>query len=184
METGQDQLGGPVEHSEGKGGESVMSILRLLCGSPCLCRLRIEWLVPVSKFWTYRSHASDMSPVSLVAWCQQMFGFLNYFIGWLRRETGYGPIDRSAGVLWIVSGAFFLESSDSIQLCQWLIKGCDVRGPPSGSVHRAYMDWCGKRTYRVGRVFLCRVYIDSNHRDSRIWVIACSWLSSSSNLLD
>jgi hypothetical protein len=50
METGWGQLGGPVEHSEGKGGESVMDILRLLCGSPCLCRLRIKGLVPVSKF--------------------------------------------------------------------------------------------------------------------------------------
>jgi hypothetical protein len=34
-----------------------------------------------------------------------MFGFLHCFIGWLGREIGYGPTDRSAGVLWIVSGA-------------------------------------------------------------------------------
>jgi hypothetical protein len=34
-----------------------------------------------------------------------------YFIGWLRRETGYGPADRSVDVLWIVSGALFLRSS-------------------------------------------------------------------------
>jgi hypothetical protein len=27
-------LGGSVEHSEGKGGESVVAILRFLCGSP------------------------------------------------------------------------------------------------------------------------------------------------------
>jgi hypothetical protein len=50
MEIGRDHLGGPVEHSEGKGGESVVTILRFLCGSPCLCRLRIEGLVPVSKY--------------------------------------------------------------------------------------------------------------------------------------
>jgi hypothetical protein len=36
-----------------------------------------------------------------------MFDFLHCFIGWLRREIGYGPTDRSASVLWIVSGAFF-----------------------------------------------------------------------------
>jgi hypothetical protein len=41
---------GPVEHSEEKGGESVVSILKFLCGSPRLCRLRIERLVPVSKY--------------------------------------------------------------------------------------------------------------------------------------
>jgi hypothetical protein len=39
-----------VEHSEGKGGESVVPILRFLCGSPRLCRLRNEGLVLVSKY--------------------------------------------------------------------------------------------------------------------------------------
>jgi hypothetical protein len=50
METGRGHLGGPVEHSEGKGGESIVAILRFLCGSPRLCRLRTEGLVPVSKY--------------------------------------------------------------------------------------------------------------------------------------
>jgi hypothetical protein len=36
-----------------------------------------------------------------------MFDFLRYFIGLLMRETGYGPTDQSASVLWIVSGALF-----------------------------------------------------------------------------
>jgi hypothetical protein len=31
---------GSVEHSEGKGGESVVPILRFLCGIPHLCQLR------------------------------------------------------------------------------------------------------------------------------------------------
>jgi hypothetical protein len=34
------QVGGSVEHSEGKGGKSVVAILRFLCGSPHPCRLR------------------------------------------------------------------------------------------------------------------------------------------------
>jgi hypothetical protein len=97
-----------------------------------------------------------------------MFGYLHCFIGWLRRETGYGPTDRSVGVLMIASGAIFLRSSDSVQLCRWLVEGCYVRGPPVGSVHRAYVDWCGKRTCRVGQVFPYRVYIDSNRRES--WI--------------
>jgi hypothetical protein len=50
METGWDHLGVPVEHSEAKGGESVVAILRFLCGSLRLCRLRTEGLVPVSKY--------------------------------------------------------------------------------------------------------------------------------------
>jgi hypothetical protein len=52
-----------VEHSKRKGGESVVSILRFLCGSPRLCQLRTEGLVPVSKYRMYRSHASDMGLV-------------------------------------------------------------------------------------------------------------------------
>jgi hypothetical protein len=81
-------------------------------------------------------------------------------------------------------GALFLRSSESVQLCWVSVKGCHVRGPSVGSVRRTYVDWCGKRTCRFSWVFPCRVYIDSNHRDSRIWVTACSWLASSSNLQD
>jgi hypothetical protein len=59
-----------------------------------------------------------MVPASLVADYRQMFGFLHYFIGWLGRETGYRLMDWSAGVLWIVLGAPFLGSSDSVQCCR------------------------------------------------------------------
>jgi hypothetical protein len=34
IEIGRDHLGGPMKHSEGKGGESDVTILRFLCGSP------------------------------------------------------------------------------------------------------------------------------------------------------
>jgi hypothetical protein len=50
MKTGLAHLGGPVEHSEGNGGESVVAIPRFLCGSPSLCRLRTEELIPVRKY--------------------------------------------------------------------------------------------------------------------------------------
>jgi hypothetical protein len=59
-----------------------------------------------------------MGLASLVAGCRQMFDFLHYFIGWLRRETGYEPADQSTGVLWIVSKALFLRSSDFVQRCR------------------------------------------------------------------
>jgi hypothetical protein len=121
--------------------------------------------------WWY-TPSSPSSLLSIDAWlCPHCF------IGWLGREIGYGPMDRSAGVLWIASGAPFLESSGPAQLCWWLMKGCHIRGLPIGSVCRAYMDWRGKRTCHVGRVFPCRVYIDSNHRDSQIWVTGCLWQS-------
>jgi hypothetical protein len=63
---------------------------------------------------------------------------------------------------------FFSGAMGSIQICRRLVKGCHVRVPLAGSVCRAYVDWRGKRTCRVGQVFPCRVYIDLNHRDSRI----------------
>jgi hypothetical protein len=50
MEIRWGHLGGPVEHSEGNGGESVVAILEFLCDSPRLCRLRTEGLVPVIKY--------------------------------------------------------------------------------------------------------------------------------------
>jgi hypothetical protein len=50
METERGYLGGPVEQSKGKGGESVVAIPGFLCGSPRLCRLRTERLVAVSKY--------------------------------------------------------------------------------------------------------------------------------------
>jgi hypothetical protein len=34
----------------------------VLCGSPRLCRLRIEGLVPMSKYWTYQSHTGVYGP--------------------------------------------------------------------------------------------------------------------------
>jgi hypothetical protein len=39
-----------VEHSEWKGGESVVAMPRFLCGSPHLCQFRTEGLVPVSMY--------------------------------------------------------------------------------------------------------------------------------------
>jgi hypothetical protein len=50
IETGRGHLEGSVEHLEEKGGESDVTILRFLCGSPCLCQLRTEGLIPMSKY--------------------------------------------------------------------------------------------------------------------------------------
>jgi hypothetical protein len=74
MEIEHGYLGGLVEHSKGKGGESGAAISRFLCDSLHLCRLRTEELIPVSKYWTYRSHVGDMDPVTLVVCRQQMLG--------------------------------------------------------------------------------------------------------------
>jgi hypothetical protein len=79
---------------------------------------------------------------------------------------------------------FFSGAVGSIQIYRRLMKGCHVWELLVGSVHWTYVDWRGKRTCRVDRVSPCMVYINSNHRDSRIWVTVCLWLPSRSNLLD
>jgi hypothetical protein len=103
-----------------------------------------------------------------------MFGFLHCFIGWLGRETGYEPTDRLASVLWIMSGALFLRSNDSVQLCRRLAKGCHIRGLPAGSVRRAYMScWLSFCLQGVYRFELPRLSDMST---------ACLWQSSRSKL--
>jgi hypothetical protein len=53
-----------------------------------------------------------MAPINLVVGRRQELDLRPpCFISWLRREAGYGPMDRSAEVLWIVSGVLFLRSS-------------------------------------------------------------------------
>jgi hypothetical protein len=63
---------------------------------------------------------------------------------------------------------FFSGGVDLFKFVDDCMKGCHIRGSPTGSVYLKYVDWCGKRTCRVGQVFSCRVYIDSNRHDSRI----------------
>jgi hypothetical protein len=132
-----------------------------------------RWVGPVSKYWTYWSHAGDMDPLSLIV-CSSIDVCLKHTASMV--VLG----EKLRRVLWatesgweVESGTLFLGISESVQLCWVSVKGCHVRGPPAGSVHVAYVDWRGKHTFYVDQVFSCRVYIDSNHHDSRIWVIAC-----------
>jgi hypothetical protein len=177
-------LGGSVEHSEGKNEESALAIPVFLCGSPCLCRLRTEGLVPVSKFWTYRSHAGVYGPSKPSS--------LSSTDVWLKPTTslvGLGEklrwVPRTTQPSWeVVSGALFLESSSIsptlLMTHKRLLYMDHVRYVWSRAIHGLSVE-C---VWRIGRVFLYMVYIDSNHCDSWIWVTACSWLSSSSKLLD
>jgi hypothetical protein len=91
METGWGHLGRPVEHSEGKGGESAVVILRFLCGSPRLCRLRTEGLVPVSKYWTYRSHDDVYGPGKASSWLPTYA----WLCPWLARKRNWIWTHRS-----------------------------------------------------------------------------------------
>jgi hypothetical protein len=101
----------------GRSGSGYVASQHLQDCSPRLYRLRTVWLAPASKFRTYRSHAGDMGPVSLVVSCQQEHDFSPLLFGCCGREAGYEPADRMALVLWIVSGALLLWCSGSVQIC-------------------------------------------------------------------
>jgi hypothetical protein len=148
-----------------------------LCGcSFYLCQLRTDVLAPVSKYWTYWSHASDMSLVSLVAGYQQKLDFSPVLLGYSGREAGYNPTDRSVGVLWVGSGTLLLGNSGSVQICwrlheKLLYVDC-VRYVWYGTISGLSM-WC---VCHVGWVFSARctsIRIVVTH----IWVTACLWSS-------
>jgi hypothetical protein len=64
-----------VEHSEGKGGESVVAILRFLCGSPHSCRLR------TASFWLRWQALSCVLTACQVLWeHNKLSNFCNYFV--------------------------------------------------------------------------------------------------------
>jgi hypothetical protein len=73
-----------------------------------------------------------MGPINLVVGHRQELGLCPCFIGWFRTEAGYGPMDWSAGVLWIVSRALFLGSSG---ICPNLSVPRE-RLPHMGTAHR------------------------------------------------
>jgi hypothetical protein len=69
------QLGGSVEHSEGRDGESVVAILRFLCGSPCPCWLR------TTPFWPRWQVLSCVLTVCRVFMGpDKLSSFCNYFV--------------------------------------------------------------------------------------------------------
>jgi hypothetical protein len=117
----------------------------------------------------YWSHASDIGPVNWCSWSATYAWLYPYhFNGCCGRETGYGPMDRSADVPWIGTGALFLGSSSSFQrywrLCERLTR--------MGTVHRKLTSGIRGLAWKAYMscvlCFPCREYIDSIHRDSCI----------------
>jgi hypothetical protein len=144
--------------------------------SPHLCQLRTDGLALASKYWMYRSHTGVYGPSEPSSyWPIDTWLYPHYFIGWHKREIGYGPVDRSVDVLWIVLVVLFLRSSGPTQLCWWLCERL-----PHVDHMRYVWSWilCGpsvKSVWHVDRVFPCRVYINLNCHDYYIWVITYLW---------
>jgi hypothetical protein len=77
-----------------KAGECDVVSRHLQGCSPHLCRLRTDGLAPMTKYWTYRSHAGDMGPVSLVVCHRQNLG-LSILLHWLAWERNWAWTHRS-----------------------------------------------------------------------------------------
>jgi hypothetical protein len=160
--------GGP---SVGKGGECDVEGRHIQGCSPYRHRLRIDGLVPVSKYWTYWSHAGVMGLISPVAGHQ--------------RKVGFAPI-ASMVALWEKLGMdlqigqpsccglgqepFFSGAEALLNSVDDYAKGCYTGTTWDTYGHGSYADRAWKVCGVLIRFFTCRVYIDSNHRNSRTWV--------------
>jgi hypothetical protein len=68
-------VGGSVEHSEGKGGESVVPIPRFLYGSPCPCQLR------TALFWPrWQALSCVLTACQVLLRPDKPSSFYNYFV--------------------------------------------------------------------------------------------------------
>jgi hypothetical protein len=93
-------IGGKGRPSVGKVREWYVESRHLQGCSPCLCRLRTDGLAPASKYWTYRSHPSDIGPVSLVTCHRQKLDLrlLLYWLVWKRNWVQTrGSVSQRAG---------------------------------------------------------------------------------------
>jgi hypothetical protein len=125
-----------------------------------------------------------MGPVN---WCNMLStdAWLSLLLQWLCWERNWVANLWTTQSDWgLCREPFFSGAVGSVQHCWWLLKGCHVCGLPVESVRGAYVDWRENDTCHVYRVFPYRMYIDSNHRDSRIRATACSWQSSRSKLIE
>jgi hypothetical protein len=140
-------VGGSVEHSEGKGGESVVVILRFLCGSPRPCWFR------TAPFWP-RWHALSC----VLTACQVLWGPIGR-VAFVTTMSNCSSLLRV--VLLLFRGRMRLRAKtssweqgldfDIIGTCKWL----------------SYVRASGSQAYDVlVRFFPCRVYIDLSHRDT------------------
>jgi hypothetical protein len=147
----------------GKGEESdVESRLFQGCSSH-LCQLRTDGLASVSKCWTYWSHTRDMRPVNRCSlFVNRCLALAYYFNGCVGRETRAGPTGHSAGLRGGVGSTFSREQLVFIQFYWVSVKGCHIRK----LAWKAYVSCVSG--------FPCKVYIDLNYPDSRIWVT--TWL--------
>jgi hypothetical protein len=161
---------GPLEEREGslvgKGGESDVESWHLQGCSPHLCRLSIDGLATMRKYWMYWSHVGDMGPVKQCSmFVNRCLAFITASMAIRGEKLGGRPGDRSAGVLGLprMIAVGSIQHAWKVALTGTARKKCTcgIRGP----AQEAYVSCVSGFPYRM--------YIDSNRRDPQIWVTTC-----------
>jgi hypothetical protein len=139
-----------------------------------LCRLRTDGLALMSKYWTYRSHAGDMGPVSLVVSCQQKVSFSpTTSLVDSGEKLGTNPRIGQTSCCGLCRDPFFSGAVTLLNSVDDCVKDCYMWTMWDTFGLGPYTDWAWKAcgVLVVGPVFPCRVYTDLNRCDSRIWVL-------------
>jgi hypothetical protein len=159
-------VGGSVEHSKGKGGESVVAILRFLCDSPHSCWIRT---VPFWPWWQVLSCVLTACRVFMLL--DKPSSFCNYYVE-LHLPTSCGAFTFGgrmrprAKTSSRKQGPYF----DLLGTCEWLsyvrafgsqAYGVLVRFLPLQGVYRFKSPWHSRlwvAAYRCSYLIVCLVY--------------------------
>jgi hypothetical protein len=126
----------------------------------------------------YRSYAGVMGPVSLVVCCQQMLA-LPSLLQWLAWERNWVWTHGSVSCRAVdCAGSPFSPEQWLCSSLLTMVRKVAICGPCEIRMIKGHM-WTeyGKHV-ACWSDFPCKVYIDLNHRDSRILVTSCLWQSS------
>jgi hypothetical protein len=140
------ESGGP---SVGKVRECDVESRHLQGCSPRLCWLRTDGLALTSKYWTYRSHARNMGPISLVVGRQQKIGFApTTSIAILGEKLGTDPRIGQPACWGLSREPFFSRAVALLNSIDDYAKGCYVLTAWDTYGLGPYVDWawdvCGR----------------------------------------
>jgi hypothetical protein len=172
----RDRLWRRLESGTWQAGTFKVVALPVLIKNRCVGPHEQVLNVPIAYRWYVPGKPS--SQLLTEAW------LLSQLLHWLFWERS---CVRTRGSLSWAGGCVRSPSSQEQWICSnllmtsWKVAIC---GPCE--IHMVYDHMRTERGMRVTcwSDFLCRVYIDSNHRDYQIWVIAYLWQPTRSNLMN
>jgi hypothetical protein len=128
----------------GRSGSAYVASRHLQGCSPRLCRLRTVQLAPASKYWTYRSHAGDMGPVSLVVDCQHELTFPHSSLVVVEEKLGMNPWIEWPSCCRLCREPFFSGAVELFKSVDDCMKGCYMLTTWDTYGRGPYTDWAWK----------------------------------------